>query len=40
MSVHSKPLQSTHVKSSKGDRVFYAINCIFLGLLALILKSN
>lgn len=37
MSVHSKPLQSTHVKSSKGDRVFYAINCIFLGLLALII---
>ena len=37
MSVYSKPLQSTHVKSSKGDRVFYAINCIFLGLLALII---
>lgn len=37
MSVHFKSLQSTHVKSSKGDRVFYAINCIFLGLLALII---
>lgn len=37
MSVHSKSLQSTHVKSSKGDRIFYVINCIFLGLLALII---
>ena len=37
MSVHSKSLQSIHVKSSKGDRIFYVINCIFLGLLALII---
>ena len=37
MSVHSKSLQSVHVKSSKGDRIFYVINCIFLGLLALII---
>ena len=37
MSVHSKYLQSVHVKSSKGDRIFYVINCIFLGLLALII---
>lgn len=37
MSGKTKPLQPTYIKSSTGDRVFYVINCIFLGLLALII---
>lgn len=37
MSGKTKPLQPSYIKSSTGDRVFYVINCIFLGLLALII---
>ena len=37
MSSNTKSLHAMRVRSSRTDRLFYAINCVFLGLLALII---